>query len=113
MSDIAKLNSRPYPSNIHYCKCCGGNGYEGSDCESLREAIYGLRAELREARAVIRNTAETVQAFREQAEKLREQRDRAIEVARKLFDLDDEEWACCGGVISELTAEISKEKEGK
>lgn len=121
-------------SRSSFCKCCGGNGYEGSDCESLREAIYGLRAELREARAVIRNTAKTVQAFREQAEKaradwhaaenelwlgelrekiekLREQRDRAIEVARKLFDLDDEEWAYCGGVIRELTAEISKEKE--
>jgi hypothetical protein len=46
------------------CKCRGGNGCEGSDCESLRETIHGLRAELKEARAVIRNTAETVQAFR-------------------------------------------------
>lgn len=96
------------------CKCCGGNGYKGSDCESLRKTIDALRAELKEARAVIRNTAETVQAFREEAdkakteaekarmdwhaaenelwlgelreqiEKLREQRDRALKIAEDL-----------------------------
>jgi hypothetical protein len=31
-------------SRAPYCKCCGGNGYEGSDCEALR-------AELKESRA--------------------------------------------------------------
>jgi chromosome segregation ATPase len=122
--------------NIHSGVYCSRLSESEKLNATLRETIHGLRAELEQARAVIRNTAETVQAFREQAEKaradwhaaenelwlgelrekiekLREQRDRAIEVARKLFDLDDEEWACCGGVISELTAEISKEKEGK
>lgn len=127
MSDIAKLNSRTYPSNIPYCKCCGGNGYEGSDCESLR-------AELKEARAVIRNTAKTVQAFREQAEKaradwhaaenelwlgelrekiekLREQRDRAMKAAHGLRDGHDGEWIKSVDIFYELAVEISKEKE--
>jgi uncharacterized protein (UPF0147 family) len=108
-----------------YCPRCGvvENIHSGVYCSrlseseklnaTLREAIYGLRAELREARAVIRNTAETVQAFREQAEKLREQRDRAVKAANRIADLDDEGWDCNIEIIRELADEISKEKEGK
>jgi DNA repair ATPase RecN len=44
-------------------------------------------------------------------EKLREQRDRAMKVANRIADLDDEGWDCHIETIRELADEISKEKE--